>query len=126
MIFEWQQQPWKEWTRLQERFPHAILIQSGEGLGEFEFARACAQSLLCEGPRPGERPCGSCRACGWFSLGNHPDFRLIVPESMAPEPREEGVEPAKKKSEQIRIEQVRELGDFTGSTPSSRGSGAML
>src|SRR5260221_11148768 len=31
---------------------------------------------------------------------------------MAAEPREEGVEPAKKKSEQIRIEQVRELGDF--------------
>src|SRR5438876_125769 len=112
MIFEWQQGPWKEWTRLRERLPHAVLIQSGEGLGEFEFAQACAQSLLCEDPRPGERPCGACRACGWFSLGNHPDFRLIMPESMAPEPREEGAEPAKKKSEQIRIEQVRELADF--------------
>jgi DNA polymerase-3 subunit delta' len=112
MIFEWQQQPWKDWTRLRERLPHAILIQSGEGLGEFEFAQACAQSLLCEGPRPHERPCGACRACDWFSLGNHPDFRLIVPESMAPDPREEGAEPAKKKSEQIRIEQVRELADF--------------
>src|SRR5260221_13206905 len=31
---------------------------------------------------------------------------------MAPESREEGAEPAKKKSEQIRIEQVRELADF--------------
>jgi len=112
MIFEWQAQPWKDWTRLRERLPHAILIQSGEGLGELEFARACAQSLLCEAPGPGERPCGSCRPCDWFSLGNHPDFRLIVPESMAPEPREEGAEPAKKKSEQIRIEQVRELADF--------------
>ena len=112
MIFEWQAQPWKNWTRLRERLPHAILLQSGEGLGEFEFAQACAQSLLCEDPRPGERPCGACRACDWFSLGNHPDFRLIVPESMAPEPREEGAEPAKKKSEQIRIEQVRELADF--------------
>jgi len=112
MIFKWQERPWKDWKQLRERLPHAILIQSGEGLGEFEFAQACAQSLLCEDPRQDRRPCGACRACDWFSLGNHPDFRLIVPESMAPESREEGAEPAKKKSEQIRIEQVRELADF--------------
>jgi DNA polymerase-3 subunit delta' len=88
------------------------LIQSGEGLGEFEFAQACAQSLLCEKPQPDRQACGTCHACNWFSLGNHPDFRLIVPESMAPESREEGAEPAKKRSEQIRIEQARELADF--------------
>src|SRR6266702_3264985 len=112
MIFYWQEPPWKDWKQLRQRLPHAILIQSGEGLGEFEFAQACAQSLLCEDPRQDRRPCGACRACDWFSLGNHPDFRLIVPESMAPESREEGAEPAKKKSEQIRIEQVRELAEF--------------
>jgi DNA polymerase-3 subunit delta' len=81
-------------------------------MGEFEFAQACAQSLLCEKPGPDRRACGSCRACSWFLQGNHPDFRLIVPESMAPESREEAVEPAKKRSEQIRIEQVRELAGF--------------
>ena len=112
MIFKWQEQPWKTWTRLRERLPHAILIQSWEGLGEFEFAQACAQSLLCERPQPDQRACGTCHACNWFSLGNHPDFRLIVPESMAPDSREEGAEPSKKRSEQIRIEQVRELADF--------------
>src|SRR5258705_507566 len=112
MIFRFQDQAWKAWVRLRERLPHAILIQSGEGMGEFEFAHACAQSLLCEKPGPDRKACGSCRACSWFSQGNHPDFRLIVPESMAPESREEGAEPAKKKSEQIRIEQVRELADF--------------
>jgi DNA polymerase-3 subunit delta' len=112
MIFEWQKQAWKAWIQLQERLPQALLIQSGEGVGEFEFARACAQSLLCEESGPDRLACGSCRACNWFSQGNHPDFRLIVPESMAPESREEGAEPAKKKSEQIRIEQVRELADF--------------
>jgi len=112
MIFEWQEQAWKAWTRLRERLPHAILIQSGEGMGEFEFGEACAQSLLCEKLQPDRRACGVCHACNWFSQGNHPDFRLIVPESMAPESREEGAEPAKKRSEQIRIEQVRELAGF--------------
>src|SRR5260221_9259545 len=112
MIFEWQEQAWKAWGQLRERLPHAILIQSGEGMGEFEFAQACAQSLLCEKPRPDRQACGSCRACSWFSQGNHPDFRLIVPESMAPESPGEGAEPAKKKSEQIRIEQARELAGF--------------
>src|SRR5260370_3002156 len=37
---------------------------------------------------------------------------MMVHGDMAPESREEGAEPAKKKSEQIRIEQVRELADF--------------
>src|SRR3979490_2592662 len=112
MIFWFQDQAWKVWGQLRERLPHAILIQSGEGMGEFEFAQAWAQSLVCEEPGPDRRACGVCHACNWFSQGNHPDFRLIVPESMAPESREEGAEPAKKRSEQIRIEQVRELAGF--------------
>ncbi len=95
-----------------ERLPHAILIQSAEGSGELEFAQTAAQSLLCERPRADRRACGECQACAWFSLGNHPDFRLIVPESLGPEPAEEGAEPGKKRSDQIRIEQIREIADF--------------
>jgi DNA polymerase-3 subunit delta' len=87
------------------------LIQSGEDFGELEFAQSVAGSLLCENPQADGQACGRCEACAWFSLGNHPDFRLLVPESMAPE-TEEGAEPGKKRSEQIRIEQVRELSDF--------------
>jgi DNA polymerase III subunit delta' len=111
-MFIWQESAWKAWVPMRMRPSHAILMQSGEGWGELEFAQAVAQSLLCEKPQADTRACGSCPACGWFALGNHPDFRLIVPESLAPESSEEGVEPGKKRSEQIRIEQVRELGDF--------------
>jgi DNA polymerase-3 subunit delta' len=110
-MFNWQSTSWDRWKKLRERLPHAVLIQGGEGWGELEFARTAAQSLLCEKPGPGGSACGSCAACGWFALGNHPDFRLVVPESLAPE-AEEGAEPGKKKSEQIRIEQIRELADF--------------
>jgi DNA polymerase III subunit delta' len=109
-MFNWQEPAWAAWAPMRERLPHAILISAQEGWGELEFAHSVAQSLLCEKPGRDGRACGACPACGWFAQGNHPDFRLLVPESLAPE--EEGAEPGKKKSEQIRIEQVRELADF--------------
>src|SRR2546427_12586786 len=112
MIFDWQEQPWKAWTRLRERLPHAILIQSGEGLGEFEFAQACAQSLLCERPQPDRRACGTCHALNWFSLGNHPDFRLIVPESQEPDSPEGGAKHSKKRTEHKPIDTARWLDCF--------------
>src|SRR5882672_7682306 len=111
-MFSWQSSPWKHWIKVREHLPHAVLIQSGDGWGELQFAQSAAQSLLCEKPRPGHLACGACQACNWFTAGNHPDFRLIVPESMAAEPPEEGAEPGKKRSDQIRIEQIRELADF--------------
>ncbi|HTQ76059.1 MAG TPA: DNA polymerase III subunit delta' [Burkholderiales bacterium] len=110
-MFIWQKSAWTAWSKLRERLPHAVLLQGGEGWGEFEFARTAAQSLLCEKPKSEAGPCGECQACTWFALGNHPDFRLVVPESLAGEP-EEGAEPGKKRSDQIRIEQVRDLADF--------------
>src|SRR5712691_8932053 len=113
MKFTWNNLAWKEWGRIQERLPHAVLIKAGEGMGAFEFAQEVVQAALCERPQTDLRACGACPACHWFAQGNHPDYRLLVPESMAPEAEGEG-EPARKEkgSEQIRIEQVRELGDF--------------
>jgi DNA polymerase-3 subunit delta' len=113
-MFSWQKDAWKAWTPMLDRLPHAILIQSAEGCGELEFAKGVAQSLLCEKPGANRRWCGSCLACGWFSQGNHPDFRQLLPESLTPEAQEGDAEPGKKRSEQIRVEQVRELADFLG------------
>jgi DNA polymerase III subunit delta' len=114
MIFPWQEAAWDEWNRSRGKLPHALLIRGGPGMGVFEFAQGLAQALLCETPATRGKACGTCPACNWFVQGNHPDFRLVVPESMAPEQQEEGSEPAKKekRSEQIRIEQVRELAQF--------------
>ncbi len=89
---------------------HALLVQAAPGTGLFEFSTDLAGSMLCENPGPRGSACGSCPACAWFAAGNHPDYRLVQPESHAPV--EEG-EPAKeRKSDQIRIEQVRSLQDF--------------
>jgi len=110
-MFKWQFPAWALWRRAAEKLPHAILLQSAEGFGELDFAQSVAGSLLCESPQADGQACGRCQACAWFSLGNHPDFRMVVPESMTPE-TEEGAEQGKKRSEQIRIEQIRDLGDF--------------
>jgi len=111
MIFDWQTEAWNGLIRLRAKLPHAILLHSREGMGTAELAQAFSQALLCETPQADGQACGTCAACNWFGQGNHPDFRLIQPESMTPEAGDE--EPKKeKRSEQIRIEQIRALQDF--------------
>lgn len=93
------------------RLPHALLLHGRQGIGKLLFARALAQSLLCENPASSGWACSRCAACGWFDSANHPDFRLIEPASLTERTEdEEGRE--KKASLQIIIEQIRELPDF--------------
>ena len=113
MLLNWIKTPLAELAETRARLPHALLVHGREGVGQFELAMAFAQFLLCEKPAPGGRACGNCSACIWFGQGNHPDFRLLQPESMAPEDEDsETPVAAKKKSDQIRIEQVRDLQRF--------------
>jgi len=116
--------PWtgKDWGELWSHpggLPHALLIAGPTGLGKRAFAEAIAARLLCERATRAEPACGQCDACRWFSAGNHPDFRWVIPEADADElPVEEAQaeksteKPDKKKSKQIRVEQVRALADF--------------
>jgi DNA polymerase-3 subunit delta' len=114
MIFPWQTSAWENWTLLLQRLPHAMVIRAGEGEGVFEFAHSAAQSLLCESPLANRQACGKCAACTWFDQGNHPDFRLIVPDSIAADAPDEERESVKKekRSQQVRIEQIRALSNF--------------
>lgn len=85
-----------------------MLFQGRKGVGKLDFARSLAQALLCDSPLPSGEACGTCLACGWFAQGNHPDFRKVEPEALA-ENSETSDTKGKKASNQIRIEQVREL-----------------
>jgi DNA polymerase III subunit delta' len=109
------------------RLPHALLVHGRAGIGKVEFARALAESVLCETPREG-LACGACASCHWFSQGNHPDFREIVPESALED--DEGEEaPAKAekaKSLVIKIEQIRALADFIALTTHRAGYRVLL
>ena len=114
--------PWQEavWNRLAERrehLPHALLFHGRPGIGKLHLAEVLAQSLLCENRSNQGLACGTCAACAWFAAGNHPDYRLIQPEALAPqeedaESAEVAEEGKKKASKQIKIEQIRALSDF--------------
>jgi DNA polymerase-3 subunit delta' len=97
-----------------EAMGHALLIHGPQGVGKLAFAMALAQSLLCEHSGRGGLACGACAACGWFNAGNHPDFRLVEPESVAEERRQAGGEDddAEKGGggQFITVNQVRALG----------------
>ena len=111
--------PWlePELDRLLERWqtrpPHAVLLTGREGIGLDELAIELARALLCETPVSGHRrACGKCPACNWFAQGNHPDFRLVQPE-IFDIPAEGSESTSKeKKSEQIKIDQIRDLQGF--------------
>jgi DNA polymerase-3 subunit delta' len=114
--------PWnagllRELGRRTERLPHALLVHGVPGIGKLALAERFAQLLLCEHPQGERRPCGGCDACRWFLAGNHPDFRRLEPEALAPQepPPEEGAEaPARRArpSAEIRVDEVRQLADF--------------
>jgi DNA polymerase-3 subunit delta' len=98
---------------IRERMPHALLVHGPGGIGKAEFGRALAAGALCESPRGG-LACQACASCHWFSQGNHPDYREIVPE-VAEEEGEAEADTAKAdkaKSLVIKIEQVRAVADF--------------
>ncbi len=85
-----------------DTLPHALLLLGTPGIGKSRYARALAAGLLCESPQADGRACGRCDACGWVGAGTHPDLRtLTLPVD------EDG-----KVGREIRIEQVRALGEF--------------
>ena len=113
MVFSWNIPAWQGLMDWRSRLPHALLLSGRPGLGKGLLAQSFAQSLLCQAPLDTGMPCQACASCGWFVQGNHPDFRLVQPDSLAPESDEEPRKD-KKKSSQIRIEQIRDLEGFLG------------
>ena len=121
-VYPWQEASWQQLQQLRSRLPHALLFHGAAGTGKSEFIEAFAQALLCENGRADGHACGACVSCGWFSQGNHPDFRRVRPEALEDEPPEgeEGADAdsgkkaksTKAPSKEIKIEQIRNLADF--------------
>lgn len=124
-IFPWQMEIWRQLNSMRQNLPHALLFQGRKGVGKLEFARALAQGLLCETPQPSGEGCGKCLACGWFSQGNHPDFRSVEPEALTESEDDKPVK-GKKPSHEIKIEQIRELAGLVSLSTHRNGMRVIL
>lgn len=133
----WHGAAWSALRSLDARDVHAILLYGAAGIGKKSLALDFAQSLLCESLTAAGEACGTCRGCTLALSGNHPDLRVVVPDTMAElrgpagvaddvteasseaddavaGPPSEGRESGKKASREISINQIRDLADFFG------------
>lgn len=106
----WQASQWErlQQARRQERLPHALLFSGPRGVGKEQFARAFAQSLLCQASDAEGRPCGVCRHCHLMHSGGHPDYQWVGPD-------------AESKSGEITVKAIRDL--TAGTTLTARSGG---
>lgn len=127
----WQAPVWRELRALRGRGAHGLLLHGARGTGKKLLALEYATTLLCEAPRADGTACGACSGCKLTGVGNHPDLRVVVPDTLAalrpvgsvPDEDGDGLleagpdEPAgeardKRISREITIDMVRGLADF--------------
>ncbi|AGA91110.1 DNA polymerase III, delta'' subunit [Thioflavicoccus mobilis 8321] len=106
----WLQPVWAVLTqaRVAGRLPHALLISGPTGIGKRRLATAFVDALLCSAPGSDQGvnggACGRCADCHLLAVGNHPDRLAAGPDPEA-------------KSNEIRVDAIRELIDREGLTP---------
>lgn len=125
--FSWFKGWWNDTLQTLDRRPSALLLHGPGGIGKTDFGREIAAALLCQSPlKEDQSACSKCQACGWMSSAQHPDFRWIRPDADSEEDAldsgaeagdegaaaTDGAADAKKKSQEIRIEQIRGLAGF--------------
>ncbi|MDO9003417.1 MAG: DNA polymerase III subunit delta' [Aquabacterium sp.] len=129
-LLPWLQQPLAQ--ALAQAHGHATLVHGPQGVGQFEFSMALAQSWLCEAQAPGSlfKPaCGVCGSCHLISARSHPDLVVVVPEALqaalgwtSSGDDEEGASEksgkTKKLSQDIKVESIRAVVQFSQQTPS--------
>ena len=119
MIYQWHKSAWNKLRKgIGEHHP-TLLLHGPAGTGKRHFGEVFARFLLCNSPTEADLPCMTCRACHWFSLGTHPDFRLLTIDALRPQATsvvesqtDDAARSEKKAATQITIEQIRDLQTF--------------
>lgn len=104
-LYPWHQQQWQRMTARYPHLAHGILITGKRGCAKQAFSAYLVQWLLCQHKAP-QGACGQCASCHWLIAGTHPRLKLIAPE----------YDEKKRRFGAIKIEQIRELGDFVQQT----------
>ena len=107
VLYPWQQANWDALASqfVQQRLPHAILLQGVAYSGLESFASLFAQYLLCSAPKD-THACGKCRECLMLAAGTYGAYQYVTFE-----PNDKGV-----LSKVIRIDQIREVIDVVSQT----------
>ena len=116
--YAWQQLFWQQLDELlvQQRLPHALLLSGAEGIGKERFAKAFVARLLCQSPRDGVA-CGQCKSCILLAAGTHPDcmwLTFLTDEKTG------------KTAKSIKVDQVRELVEFSAKSAQMGGWRVMV
>jgi len=101
------------------KLPHALLVHGAPGSGKRLLVEVLVAMFLCERidetSAPDSLACGECGSCLQLASGNHPDFRLLQPESATDKP-------AERPSAEIKVDATREFVQWTQLTANdSRG-----
>lgn len=123
-LYPWLNSAWSQLVRGRSRLSHAILLTGSPGIGKRRFAEYLAQYLLCESDEADVEPCGICEGCRWYLSGNHPDFRLLTPDTQNEE--ESSDSKAKRKNPLIKVELVRDLAGFINLSAHRRGNKVVI
>lgn len=126
--------PWiqRQLSRLLGQRGHAWLLQGPSGLGQYELGLALAQAWLCETPSA-TGACGVCSSCHLVGSHAHPDFVVLMPETVMlalgwplSESAQKEIDDKKRKpSKEIRVEAMRDTVAFAQRT-SARGRGTAV
>lgn len=110
--YAWQQQTWQYLNKqlAENRLPHGLLVSGAEGVGKERLVKSVAARLLCN--NPGVDACGQCKSCQLMEKGNHPDLFWMTLEINPKTDKYYTV---------IRVEQVRELGEFAAKSSQMGG-----
>jgi len=125
-VYSWHQQQWRDVLQRRTALPHALLFHGREGIGKLDFVRKLAQSLACVTPEPDGAACGGCLSCRWFTAGNHPDYRELLPEAMRAGDADQALADGRKPRLEMVIEEVRELQDFINLTANHHNGKAIV
>jgi DNA polymerase-3 subunit delta' len=93
-----------QWQQLgayvaRDAIPCGLLLSGLQDTGKFSVAKQFAQLVLCQ--QPATFPCGHCRSCQLYLVGNHPDLLIVQPEG---------------NHRAIKVEQIRHLVQVLGQT----------
>jgi len=81
-LLPWQKGLWQQIQkrRIEDKYPHALLLSGPAGVGKQQFGAMLAKSLVCEADSITQQPCGHCKSCSLVDAGSHPDVFWLEPE----------------------------------------------